>query len=135
MKATESKLPDMPDDVSRVYCPGCAFESRLISRMPASEAAPVTAIEDVPAELISICVKLPRVNGVAEFKVRLPRPSVCPISGEMVPELANTFPVKVPFPLSVPLCWLKLLSLQTKMGAVSMCPFTLKFALLTVRLP
>ncbi len=55
--------------------------------------------------------------------------------GASVPELTKTFPVRVPCPLNVPLCGLKLMFLQTKIDASSINPFTLKFALLTLMVP
>ena len=71
-------------------------------------------------------------SGSAELRVKPPRVSVLPASGDIVPELTETFPVTVPIPLKVPLCALKPLSLQTEIDALSITPFTLKFALLIV---
>ncbi len=85
--------------------------------MPASDADPLTANNDVPPELMSMCTRLPRLPKAGEFRVKLPRVSVPPVSGEIVPELARTAPVKVPVPLSVPRCALKPEFLQTETGA------------------
>ena len=130
---TESNVPVIADEVRILNVPDVTFGPRSISKVPASDAGPVTATaENVLLESISICTRLPRALLItsAECRVRLPRVSVSPMSGEIVPELTKTSPVKVPIPLNVPLCELRPVSLQTEMGAVSICPFTLKFALL-----
>src|SRR6185312_3483539 len=109
-----------------------------ICKVPANDAGPVTfTVEGMLLESIAIWTRLPRVplDGSAEFRDKLPRVSVASGSGAMVPELTKTFPVRVPTPLIVPLCELRLRFLQTKTGAASIVPFTLKFALLTVTEP
>ena len=106
VNSTESKVPVMPEEVRTVYVPGVALGSRAISKTPASDADPETETKDVPLESISIWTRLHRVSsiGTAEFRTKLPRVSVPPVSGEIVPELTKTSPVKVPTPLNVPLC-------------------------------
>jgi hypothetical protein len=128
----------MADEVRILYDPGIAFGSRVICKVPANDAGPTTLTTEVLLwESIAIWTRLPRVlaDGTAEFRTKLPRVSVVSGSGAIVPELTKTFPVRVPTPLNVPLCELRLRFLQTAIGAWSISPFTLKFALLTVTNP
>ncbi len=117
VNSIESKVPVRPVEERMVYVPGTAFEARSISKIPASDADPITETKEVPPALISIWTRLPRALTSAELRIKLPRVSVLPASGAIVPELTETAPVKVPCPLKLPLCALKLLSLQTEMLA------------------
>ncbi len=112
--------------------------SMSISNVPAKSAESVTVtVEGVLVESISMWTKLPSVPliGSAGFKVRLPRVSVEPESGEIVPEFTKTSPDNVPLPLNVPLWLLIPRSLQTEIDGEPMKPETAKFALLIVMLP
>jgi len=102
----------MADEERIVYEPDLlAAGSRWISNVPANDAAPLTATRDVPPELISIW------TAPGSARVRLPRVSVPPVSGEIVPALTNTSPVNIPVPPSVPFCELKPLSRSTNTAA------------------
>src|SRR5579871_5800825 len=128
----------MADEVRNLYDLGVAFGSRSISKVPANDAGPVTlTTEGTLLESMVILTRLPRMlkDGAAEFSDRLPSVSVVSGSGAIVPELTKTLPVRMPAPLNIPRCELRLEFLQTAMGAGSISPFTLKFALLIVTDP
>ena len=120
VNVTGSNVPETAEDRRNLYVPGSKFGSRSNSKAPASVAGPLTSItEGVLVESISMCTRLPIAPPEGPFRDKLPKVSVCAVSGEIVPELTDTFPVRVPLPLKVPLCVLKPMFLQTETEAPS----------------